>query len=81
MRKLIITPEKVLAALEKLKVNKTPGLDDISARVLKEMAPVIAESVSNVFTKSLDEAALPSDWKSSVIAAIFKKGLSNLASN
>ena len=27
------------------------------------------------------EAALPSDWKSSVIAAIFKKGITTLASN
>ena len=81
MPALSITTEKVLKLLEKLKTNKTPGLDEISPLVLKEIAPYIAEAVTEIFKKSLAEAALPSDWKSSVIAAIFKKGLTTLASN
>ena len=81
MPEILITTEKVLKILSNLKVNKTPGFDEYPPRVLKELAPFIAETVTVIFNKSLTEAALPSDWKTSVIAAIFKKGLTNLASN
>ena len=81
MPPLIVTRKKVFKILSNLKVNKSPGFDNISARVLKELAAEISDTVTSLFQKSIDTASLPSDWKLSVIAAIYKKGLKCLAQN
>ena len=64
----------IMTKLQKLKVDKSPGPDEIHPRVLKELATVIAQPLRHIFQLSLDSGVIPEDWRSSNITAIFKKG-------
>ena len=75
------TPEKVLKIIDKLKRNKTPGVDEIPPEVWIEISKEIVEAVDELFNLSLNQGHLPQDWKTSIISAIFKKGIKSLAQN
>ena len=81
LESIIITSMMVRTKLEALRVDKSPGLDAMHPRILKELATVIDVPLAMVFTRSLDEETLPSIWKSAVISPIFKKGQRNQAKN
>ena len=54
------------------KPSKSPGLDYIHPRILKELAEEISESL-NIFHTSLHEGILPMDWLVAHITPIHKK--------
>ena len=60
--------------LLRLKVRKTSGPDNIPARVLREVAESIAPSLSAFFNRSLMIGEVPTDWKTTHVAPIFKRG-------
>ena len=67
----LITPELVEKKLEKLNVNKCPGLDGIHPRVLFEIKNIQQDSFFSVF---LEFGVVPADWKDASITPLFKKG-------
>ena len=69
-----ISTRGVEKLLRQLKPGKASGPDNISPRVLKELADVIADPLARVFRKSLHEGTVPSDWKHANVAPIYKKG-------
>ena len=60
--------------LKKLETKKASGPDNISNIVLKECSSEIAPLITHIFQLSLDEGALPEDWRNANISPIFKKG-------
>lgn len=58
-----ITKEFVRDQLKQLRTNKAIGLDNISARVLKDSASVISTSLTKLFNQSLVTRTFPSLWK------------------
>ena len=78
---LIITDEMVLKKLKKMKINKSPGPDQIHPRVINEIAPEICEPLKIIFQKSLDTKTLPDEWKHAQVTAIYKKGAKTQAQN
>ena len=69
-----ISTRGVEKLLRQLKPGKASGPDNISPRVLKELADVIADPLARVFRKSLHKGTVPSDWKHANVAPIYKKG-------
>ena len=81
MRDITITQEGVAKQLKQLDPYKAAGHDNISPRVLKELADVLAPSLTSLFQLSLDKAVVPKDWKKAIICPAFKKGDRHQASN
>jgi len=71
---LEITSTIVEHKLEKLDVNKCPGLDNIHPKLLYELRSEISNPLSKLFKKSLDMGIVPSDWKEAGVTPLFKKG-------
>ena len=69
-----ITVPGVEKLLKNLKPGKAAGPDNVSPRVLKELAETIADPLTRIFRKSLSEGSVPADWKHANVSPIFKKG-------
>ena len=64
-----------------MKENKSPGVDGISPKILKEAVEQISTPLTHVFNMSLQERIVPLDWKEANIIPILKKGSRNKSVN
>ena len=67
--------EKILKNLD---VSKASGKDQISARSLKDGAPIIAIHLANIIDLSVKLDIFPSQCKIAKIKPLFKKGIIDL---
>ena len=81
MKDLIITEKSVKKLLKNLNINKSPGMDGLHPRLLRELADVLAEPLCVIFDRSVKMQQIPNEWKKARISAIFKKGNKSLAGN
>ena len=72
--KLVVTPEVVASKINNMKENKSPGVDGISPKILKETVEQISTPLAHVFNISLQEGMVPLEWKEANIIPLFKKG-------
>ena len=56
---LVVTPEVVASKINNMKENKSPGVDGISPRILKETVEQVSIPVAHVFNISLQEGIVP----------------------
>ncbi|MCP3679103.1 MAG: reverse transcriptase family protein [Gammaproteobacteria bacterium] len=78
---MIINENDVLKYLNKMKENKSPGPDRIYPKILKNVKNQIANPLTQIFNKSLQEKKVPTDWKLADVTPIFKKGDRKLPGN
>ncbi|BHF77028.1 hypothetical protein SprV_0502013000 [Sparganum proliferum] len=78
---VVLTKAIVQQELLKLKEAKSPGPDEIPAKLLKELATELAEPLCLLFQASLDEGRLPPEWKTAWISPIHKSGSRTSANN
>jgi hypothetical protein len=57
-----------------LKTNKAIGLDNISARLLKDFADVITTSLTKLYNRSLATSVFPAVRKCGKVTALIKSG-------
>ena len=81
MPELIINEEMVLKQLNSLKIDKSPGPDELHRRLLKELAKSLAKPLCIIFKQSLRLKMIPKEWKKATISAILKKGNRSMAGN
>ncbi|BHF73133.1 hypothetical protein SprV_0401620900 [Sparganum proliferum] len=78
---VVFTKAIVQEELLRLKEAKSPGPDEIPAKLLKELATELAEPVCLLFQASLDAGRLPPEWKTAWISPIHKSGSRASANN
>ena len=81
MDNLEVTKDKVLKAIKKLKINKSPGPDGMHPRVIKEVINSIVVPLEIIFSASVNLKVVPDSWKEAKISTIYKKGNKRIASN
>ena len=70
---LFVTPEMIAKKIKKMKDNKSPGVDGIPPKLLKEIVEQISTPLTKLFNFSL-EGMVTSEWKEANITPLFKKG-------
>nr|VZI15082.1 unnamed protein product [Spirometra erinaceieuropaei] len=75
------TEGMVLTELLGLKESKSPGPDEIPAKILKELAGELSKPLSMLFHTSFETGYLPPDWKSAWITPLCKGGSRVSANN
>ncbi len=76
---LVVTPEVVASKIKNMKENKSPGVDGISSKILKETVEQISTPLAHVFNMSLQEGIIMKSSKHySFIHKRFKKQVCNL---
>ena len=60
-----------------MKENKSPGVDGIAPKILKETAEQMCTPLAHVFNMSLREGIVPLEWKEANIIPLFKKRFKN----
>ena len=78
---LVVTPEEVASKINNMKENKSPGIDGISPKILKETVEQISKPLAHVFNLSLQEGIVPLEWKEANSIPLFQKGLRNKSVN
>ena len=74
MESIYISPEGVRKLLNGLQIHKATGPDEISTRLLKELADELTPVYTLLFQASVNQGIIPSDWKEANVVPIFKKG-------
>ena len=78
---LVATPEVVASRINNMKENKSPGVDGISPKILKETVEQISTPLAHVFNMSMQEGIVPLEWKEANIIHLFIKGSRNKSIN
>ena len=56
---LVVTPEVAASKINNMKMNKSPGVDGISPKLLKETVEQISTPLAHVFNPTLHEGIVP----------------------
>ena len=78
---LFVTPVMIANKIKKMKDNKSPGVDGIPPKLLKEIVEQISTPFAKNFNLLLEEGIVPSEWKEANITPLFKKGSRNKPDN
>ena len=70
---LILDPDTVYKALNKIKIDKAPEPDDMHPMILEECARSVSIPVSQTFSQSLATGSIPTPWKLANVSPIYKK--------
>ena len=71
---LVVTPEVAVSQIINMKEIKSPGMDGISPKILKETVQQISTPLAHVFNMPLQEGIEPFEWKEANLIPLFKKG-------
>ena len=66
--------EEVTAAVQKLKNNKAPGLDNITSKILKNGSECLIESLTSLLNNCWQYQLVPEEWRKGMIVKLPKKG-------
>ena len=67
--------------LKAIDENKSVGLDNIPNKLLKMAADVVAPSLTEIFSQSINTGIFPNDWKGARLSPLFKNGVKNDPNN
>jgi hypothetical protein len=68
---MLLTVSGVEKLVSKLNPTKAAGPDNITPRVLKELAPFIAPILTVIFKISFESGTIPAIWKITAVGEFF----------
>ena len=72
----LVNESLIVKTFQGLKASKASGLDNISPRMLKDAAVVVAKPLTRIVIESLLQGTVPREWKYPKITPLYKKGMS-----
>lgn len=69
-----VDEKEILGLINNLKLHKSPGIDNIRAEVLKQVAKEVIKPLTHLFNRVILEGNFPDIFKQGIIVPIFKKG-------
>ena len=72
----MVNESLIVKTLQGLKSSKARGLGNISPRMMKDAAVVVAKPLTRTVNESLSQGTVPSEWKYAKITPLYKKGMS-----
>lgn len=72
MKAIVISSGKIVRLTESSKLTFTRGLDDITPQILHYTKEISSEFICLMFTQSLSQGCLSSDWKLFKVVPVFK---------
>ena len=73
-----ISVVEIKTEISRIKTSKATGHNRISLKLLKDSVEVVAESLTNIFNKSIEKGMFPDDFKIAYISPIgYIKGIAN----
>ena len=76
-----VTKEEIIDEIKNLKINKSPGQDEFTAKFLKISVNKIAPVLCEIFNLSIKTGKYPDPLKIAKVIPIYKKGDPSLTSN
>ena len=73
LRQSVVTPEVVASKINNMKYNKSPVVDGIAPKILRETVEPISVLLAHLFNMSLQEGIVPLEWTEGNIIPLFKK--------
>jgi hypothetical protein len=77
----LISPSEIIQAAKHLKNGKAAGIDGIRPEMIKEGIDAFAPALANLFNLIFQKGSFPSQWRTSSLTVIHKKGNKNTPSN
>jgi hypothetical protein len=78
---LNISAETIKKKLDNLKIDKSPGPDNMHPRILRELSNILSEPLSIIYSNSFTNSVCPDEWRCANVIALFKKGDHKYAGN
>lgn len=76
-----VTEKELKEVFTSLKINKSPGHDDISVNVIKKCQDEVIKPLQHIFTNSFKQGTFPDRLKIAKVTPIFKTGDKKLLTN
>ena len=70
-----VSCQEVFNLIQEIPSNKASGLDNISARLLKEASPIVTRRLTFIINLSITTGIFPNAWKRARVSPIFKEDL------
>ena len=67
-----VTDDDILTIIQKMKVKNSSGHDNISSRLLKQMAPIIHSALCLIINQSINTGIFPNSLKLAIVKPLFK---------
>ena len=68
-----VAPATILKLLKQLNPAKSPGIDNLTGKFLKEGAPVLASPITDLVNLSISLSLFPDDYKIAKLKPLYKK--------
>ena len=69
----LVNESLIVKTLQGLKASKASGLDNISPRMLKDAAVVVAKPLTRIVNESLSQGTEPSEWKYAKVTPLIRE--------